>query len=350
MKKPELKNKSLSLLALLGLAAMVSACGGGGGGTPASSEPETGVFLDSPVINVGYRTETLNGSTNSSGEYTYLPGETVTFFIGDLEFPGVTAANVITPLELAGSDDVTNPVVVNIIRLLQTLDQDGNPDNGIQITDAAKAVATQVDFTLDEAAFAASEAVTTLISSAGQVSLVDTAQAIQHFQQTLNVLAAEDVTVTVNITTTITEYTQGALREADGATMQCDLYEDKQVGGTETHQEVWTRSGATITGYEEGYLEDTWTMPIDLSARTININETFTELNPTGQVDDIFESTYVSTGSLVWNADTQAFEGSIREVTTLSWSINSQTSVCDETFSVSVTITAGSASEFLGSN
>ena len=167
----------------------ISACGGSGGGGGTVSAEETGVLLDSPVINIGYRTETLEGITNALGEYKYLPGETVTFFIGDLVFPAVTATRTITPIELAGTLDTANSKVINMIRLLQTLDKDGDPLNGITITDLAKSSATLVDFNLSEADFAASPGVMNLILNAGLVApvteLVSAADAFSHFKQAL---------------------------------------------------------------------------------------------------------------------------------------------------------------------
>jgi len=85
----------------------LASCGGGGGSS--SNPTSTGVFVDSPVINIGYRTETQNGVTNSRGEFKYFPGETVTFFIGDLEFPSVLADERVTPLDMADTDDVFHP-------------------------------------------------------------------------------------------------------------------------------------------------------------------------------------------------------------------------------------------------
>jgi len=103
--------------------------------------------------------------------------------------PSAPATGVVTPLELAGTNDTANSVVVNILRLLQTLDQDGEPDNGITITDTAKNTATQVDFSQSESDFESSAAVTTLIMNAGQestmTSLVPASEAIAHFEESL---------------------------------------------------------------------------------------------------------------------------------------------------------------------
>lgn len=178
------------LLITLIIGALLVGCGGSGSGSGSSSDTvKTGVFLDSPVINIGYRTETLEGVTNSLGEYEYLRGETVTFFIGDLELPPVTATGTVTPLDIAATQDTSDSEVVNIIRLLQTLDKNGNLDDGITIADRAIAWATQVDFTLSISDFAASSAVDTLITNGGQdvvvTALVSTDSAISHFEEKL---------------------------------------------------------------------------------------------------------------------------------------------------------------------
>jgi len=169
------------------LCAGLIACGGGSSSNNNSPIIQTGVFLDSFVANIGYRTETIEDVTNSLGEYDYVEGETVTFFIGDLELPPVTATGKVTPLDLVGSDDTSNSTVVNIIRLLQTLDEDGNPDNGITITETAKSAATQVDFELSIIDFESSSAVTNLVANSGSsnFALISQDDAIAHFEDTL---------------------------------------------------------------------------------------------------------------------------------------------------------------------
>ena len=125
--------------------------------------------------------------TNNLGEYEFLEGETVTFFIGELELPSVNAASTVTPLDMANSQDTSDTTVVNIIRLLQTLDEDGDPDNGITITETATTSATQVDFNLSEIDFESSTAVTSLVSSSGSTNttLISANDAIANFEDTL---------------------------------------------------------------------------------------------------------------------------------------------------------------------
>jgi hypothetical protein len=176
-----MKIKALILSSIV----LLASCGGG------SDCPSTltGVFIDSPVINIGYRTATQNGNTNSRGEFKYLAGETVTFFIGDLEFPPVLAAEVVTPLDMADTDDVAHHMVVNIIRLLQSLDEDLNPSNGITITQTAKDNALAVNFDLPVGLFETQTAVNFNLVNGGQdlllAELVSITQALLHFILTL---------------------------------------------------------------------------------------------------------------------------------------------------------------------
>ena len=156
---------TINLLITVTFFTILASCGGGGG---SSNPTSTGTFVDSPVINIGYRTETQNGVTNSRGEFNYFPGETVTFFIGDLEFPSIPAEQVVTPLDMADTDDISHPIVINISRLLQSLDKDGNPSNGISITDISKQNAVILDFDVSVSVFELSTAVRTMIANGGQ--------------------------------------------------------------------------------------------------------------------------------------------------------------------------------------
>ena len=86
----------------------------------------TGRFVDSPVSNLAYRTESQSGRTNSDGEFQYIVGETIVFSVGSLEFPSARAGGLVTPQSLANVqvESIGNTVVTNIARLLQSLDSD----------------------------------------------------------------------------------------------------------------------------------------------------------------------------------------------------------------------------------
>lgn len=171
----------IKLLITTAIFTILASCGGGGSSNP----PSTGTFVDSPVINIGYRTETQNGVTNSRGEFKYYPGETVTFFIGDLEFPSALAAEIVTPLDLADTDNPYDPMVINIIRLLQALDKDGDPSNGIRITDEARTNAVAIDFDISIEDFEFVVFINIDLLNAGQdsdvIELIDIEIALDHF-------------------------------------------------------------------------------------------------------------------------------------------------------------------------
>jgi hypothetical protein len=150
-----------------------------------------GRFIDSAVEGATYRTETRVGITNSNGEFHYLTGETVVFGLGDLEFPATAAAQILTPLELVGVSDMTDIAVVNMARLLQSLDKDCNPDNGITISGEVLLAATGMEIDFNDPDF--DSQVVTLVENAGQEDpscrvLIDAEQAISHLQETLNEL------------------------------------------------------------------------------------------------------------------------------------------------------------------
>lgn len=97
--------------------------------------PIQGVFVDSPVAGLTYNSPSVsNGVTNAEGQFDYFRGEAIDFSIGALTFPTVSAANVLTPLALFSTDTVFHPAVINSLRLLQSLDVDGDPSNGITIS------------------------------------------------------------------------------------------------------------------------------------------------------------------------------------------------------------------------
>jgi hypothetical protein len=149
------------------------------------------VFVDSPVANIGYRIGAREGVTNAAGEFTYSPGDQITFFIGALEFPTAPAGPVVTPLTLAGTSDVNDRRVVNMGRLLMSLDENGQASDGIFIPDGAASVATAVDFDVDFATFASSTAVTDLVASSGSenTTLVAADEAISHLAQSVGIVA-----------------------------------------------------------------------------------------------------------------------------------------------------------------
>ena len=141
------------------------ACGGdsdndhGGSAGPAT---RTGTFVDSPVAGLDYAgTDSAAGVTNDAGQFQYQDGETLTFSIGDLPLGSAKGARQLTPLTITeGADAAEDDRVSNKLVLLQTLDQDGDLNNGIQITEAIRTLvsdnAAGIDFDQATGSFGAS--------------------------------------------------------------------------------------------------------------------------------------------------------------------------------------------------
>ncbi|MEY4756648.1 MAG: hypothetical protein RJA34_1546 [Pseudomonadota bacterium] len=120
------------------VAAMLAACGGGSGSSANADRVAT--FIDSHVAGLEFRSATRSGLTDVNGNFPYQAGETITFSIGNLILGTITpTGDKVTPLDLVpGVTSSTDPRVTRMLQVLQTLDSDANPDNGIQITPAAR--------------------------------------------------------------------------------------------------------------------------------------------------------------------------------------------------------------------
>ncbi|BDN94405.1 hypothetical protein [Aeromonas caviae] len=144
---------------------MLTACGGGGddngggsnggnngGGTDTGSKPlHTAVFLDSVVGGLDYRCNDYTGVTNAKGEFLFDDGDTCEFALGNQRLGAVTlkAGNsLVTPYTLAGDD---KEKAIRIAALLQTLDSDSNPENGITLDKALVAQLGIVELGSDDA-------------------------------------------------------------------------------------------------------------------------------------------------------------------------------------------------------
>ncbi|WP_148059282.1 hypothetical protein [Sinobacterium caligoides] len=144
------------------------------------------------MSNIAYSTETRNGFTNEKGEFEYLNNETITFSIGAIQLPSSRAKAVITPLDIVGTQLINNTTVLNIVRLLISLDQDDNPENGIQIDDQAheNAQGESVDFSSSDFA----NSVINIVANSGSstTELKSAEAALRHITSTFNTRPVAD--------------------------------------------------------------------------------------------------------------------------------------------------------------
>lgn len=122
---------------------MVSLAGcsdGGGHGDLRTPDSPLGKFLHGEVAGLQYESYTWRGGiTDPSGQYFYVPGEELTFSVGDVDFGSTAAKQNITPIDLAPERvNGIDPAAINMTRFLLSIDDDGNSANGVVITEDAR--------------------------------------------------------------------------------------------------------------------------------------------------------------------------------------------------------------------
>ena len=120
----------INLIILLSLT--IINCGGGGGDNSSSPSINKGVFLDSAVSGLTYKTTTQKGVTNSRGEFNYIAGEVVEFYIGHMKLGEAIGDKIIYPENIDKESTSNNGVAIAM--MLQTLDENNNPDDGINLS------------------------------------------------------------------------------------------------------------------------------------------------------------------------------------------------------------------------
>lgn len=202
------KHNLMTALLVAGLAGGLAACGGGGsgsgnkgGGNPGGGDSggtpvtKTGQFLDSPVSGLRYvREDGSSDYTDSGGRFTYVDGEIIKFFLGEHNLVGTAAGQpTVTPLSLlehlTGKADRT----INLLRLLQSVDADNDPSNGIEIlaTVSSALDAQELDLDLPADQFEASTAVRVALQAVTRSELVAEDDALNHFNTTVTALRTD---------------------------------------------------------------------------------------------------------------------------------------------------------------
>lgn len=179
---------------------LLAACGGGGGEPPPPNNTPppppapppvvTGVFKDLNVSGVAYSSGQQSGITSASGRFTCETANNVAFSIGGVSLGQAACATLVTPTQLFPVDGDFQLQVTNLARFLQMLDFDGDPDNGIVISELLQQIAdtwTPIDFRTSDLA----NDVVMIMSDAASVdgtvhALPGEQDALVHLGQTLS--------------------------------------------------------------------------------------------------------------------------------------------------------------------
>jgi hypothetical protein len=159
---------------------------------------DNGQLIDAPVQGVRYESGSVSGITGDLGEFQYESGNTIRFYIGDIALgEAVKGKAVITPLDLVPNGTIDTPAVINIARLLQSLDSIPGDDlitipealrvGAVRSNGAVSASIQYMDYA-DETAFVntATQLISTLTASYPFTAvLVDRQSAQEHLVRAL---------------------------------------------------------------------------------------------------------------------------------------------------------------------
>ncbi|MEQ1448348.1 hypothetical protein [Acinetobacter lwoffii] len=262
--------KTLLCIALAGL---LSACGGSddNSSTPPTSNigTQTGVLTDAVIAGVRYVTSSgATGFTNDDGEFNFNEGETVKFYIGDVQLGDeIEAKERVTPLDLAETENAR----LNLLVFLQSLDGDDNDDKlkiSTATTDALKNQSINFDQPYND--FKNEAIVKTVIP---EEKLVNEEDAKAHFQATFykDIAGTWEINRTDNTAVLI-----HILEDGRYALGEAEAKDESGQAGIEMGRLKWN---ATTTVIEPEILHDTngeWGLshPAENKPYSLNFNGT----------------------------------------------------------------------------
>lgn len=176
---------SFKNIVLCGLVSFFVSCGG------ESATSFSAKLLDSAVEGITYECDNFNGSTATNGSFVYDPScgdikfKVGGVVVGDISAKAIPSDNKVYITDLVGTprQNISNAKVVKILRFLQSVDSDANPDNGIKIQNSLKTSLENSTLDLTDDATTISE-IDSVVSSVGK-TLVTAQDAVTHFENTL---------------------------------------------------------------------------------------------------------------------------------------------------------------------
>ena len=147
--------KSILVLLMASSILLLAGCGdsnSSNNSTSNDSSTQTASLVDSPVAGIDYNTSTQSGVTDDKGNFIYGTNDKVITFtigngsgkikLGDFNLSKINSDHKVLIGELFNLDrnNTTNPKLIKVLRVLQSLDSDNNVSNGISITDNEKSL------------------------------------------------------------------------------------------------------------------------------------------------------------------------------------------------------------------
>jgi len=249
-----------------------------------SSSPKTGHFIDSGVDGLEYeRYNHATYTTEAGGSFRYNYGEILTFKIGGLVLGKTVGLSTVTPKDIVSyanqelNTSIYAPEVNNRVRLLMSLDEDGNAANGIQISVTTRTQAASwstPDFNLSESAF------TTALHSAtnNQITTVVSKSAAEtHFASSLRCVYSGAFRGSWILPNQAKDGFVGVMIQSDGNIMA--LGDGQDIDGDGVFNEVIYSTGKH--NMDTGVYDFNATYNFDVNAGRI-VGTNITDINGTG--------------------------------------------------------------------
>lgn len=243
-----MKTKSLLILVSSAMSILLVGCSSNN----SSSNNLTGYLVDSAVSGVSYTTATISGTTDSSGAFNYASGETVTFSVGSITIGSIASIPTdgkVMPQDIAGiARTQQNTAVTNIAQLLQSLDDDANPANGISITEATRN-SLNATFNIQSAS---SNEINSAVTAAGK-TLVSSTAALAHLASTASSVTGSTINSFSTVATSSSSSSTAAVATAvsgiaiDGELSGSTVCLDTKLTGTCADETIKTTTAANGT-------------------------------------------------------------------------------------------------------
>ncbi len=149
--------------------------------------PVSGQLFDRPLANMKYHSTHFSGVTSSLGEFLYKPNESISFSLGNYQFPKIKAAPKLNILTLLQTKQITASVL-NLSRLLQSINLN-TTEAPLLLPDLNQFDLSHLDLSLPPARFAKDSIVLSVLAKFGNqknpLQLIPKQQAINQLQTRL---------------------------------------------------------------------------------------------------------------------------------------------------------------------
>ena len=244
-----------------------------------------GTFIDSAVQGLSYKGN-LDGVTDSAGHYFFSGTDRVEFLLGDKLSLGTLVPKTMNVSVLDfydNSKNITDPIIQNLIVLLQSLDSDGDVSNGITILPTTIAILESqllaLDPTIDLTSFS--------LATMPLVDLISLLHAVINATPPVIVVTGptttttvEDVVVSVEDAIAHFSDTLGLIKPPDGRTLACDE-------AVKTNEDAYSADDAALFSASE-----TLTRNISSDSNTSNGRINGNSHNSFGRLNAVYGNTH----------------------------------------------------------